>query len=332
MATPQREGARDHEWRRALARHSPLLIFAALCLLLAAVSPDFRGRGNIQQVGLRTCVVAIMAVGQILVILTAGIDLSVGSVAALSGVVAGLLMTDGGWPAPLAVAAGCAAGLACGAINGLLITRGRIQPFIVTLGMMMVARGAAMLLAGAKSVFGLPQGFRYLGGSQKMGELSTAWIPISITLAVAIVFAVVLNHTRFGRALFATGGNLTGARLSGIPVDRVRVQAYMLCGLLAGFAGIMLAARTSIADPAGATGYELDAIAACVIGGASLVGGEGGALGVVGGALIMNVLVNFCNLNDISVHWQRVLVGTLIVALVYYDNFRKRRAGLLKDG
>jgi ribose/xylose/arabinose/galactoside ABC-type transport system permease subunit len=307
-------------------------MFAVLSLILAAISPEFRGRGNLQQVGLRTCVVAIMAVGQILVILTAGIDLSVGSVAALSAVVASLLMTDGGWPVPAAVAAGCLTGLGCGAVNGLLVTRGRIPPFIVTLGMMMVARGAAMLLAGATSVFGLPQGFRYLGGSQKIAGAGTAWIPISITLAIAAAFAVVLNHTRFGRALYATGGNLTGARLSGIRVDGVRVWAYMLCGMLAGFSGIMLAARTSIADPAGAGGYELDAIAACVIGGTSLMGGEGGALGVVAGALIMNVLVNFCNLNDISVHWQRVLVGTLIVALVYYDNFRKRRAGLLKDG
>jgi len=326
------ESAQGHEWRRRLARHSPLLIFGALCLVLAAVSPDFRGGGNVQQVALRTCVVAIMAVGQILVILTAGIDLSVGSVAALSGVVAGLLMTEYAWPVPLAVVAGCAAGAACGAINGLLITRGRIQPFIVTLGMMMVARGVAMLLAGAKSVFGLPQSFKYLGGSQKIGEMGTAWIPISITLLIAVLFAVVLNYTRFGRALYATGGNLTGARLSGIPVDRVRVWAYALCGLLAGVGGIMLAARTSIADPAGANGYELDAIAACVIGGASLVGGEGGALGVVAGALMMSVLVNFCNLNDISIHWQRVLVGSLIVALVFYDNYRKRRAGLLKEG
>ncbi len=326
------EAARQQDLRRRLARHSPLLIFGALCIILAIISPEFRGTGNVQQVALRTCVVAIMAVGQILVILTAGIDLSVGSVAALSAVVSALLMTELAWPVAPAFLAGCATGAACGAINGLLITRGGIQPFIVTLGMMMVARGAAMLLAGAESVFGLPQGFKYLGGSQKIGEMGTAWIPIAITLAIALIFSVVLNYTRFGRALYATGGNLVGARLSGIPVDRVRVLAYALCGLLAAVGGILLAARTSIADPAGANGYELDAIAACVIGGGSLVGGEGGSLGVVAGALMMSVLVNFCNLNDISSHWQRVIVGSLIVALVFYDNFRKRRAGLLKDG
>lgn len=323
---------RAHAIRRAIASHSPLIIFAGLCVVLAAISPDFRSGGNLQQVALRTCVVAIMAVGQILVILTAGIDLSVGSVAALGGIVATKLMTDYSWPVPIAVVAGCATGAFCGLINGLLVTKGRIQPFIATLGMMMVARGAAMLIAGARSVFNLPQSLKYLGGSQKIGEMGTAWIPISITVAIAVCFAVLLNHTRFGRALYATGGNLTGARLSGIPVDGVRTWAYTLCGLLAGFAGIMLAARVSVGDPAAAPGYELDAIAACVMGGASLAGGEGGAIGVLAGALMMSVLVNFCNLNDISIHWQRVIVGSLIVALVYYDNFRKRRAGLLKDG
>jgi len=317
--------------KRALAQHSPLFILAGLCVILAIISPDFRQPKNLQQVGLRTCVVAIMAVGQILVILTAGIDLSVGSVAAFSAVVAGLLMVNADLPVAVGIAGGCATGLICGTINGLLVTKGRIPPFIVTLGMMMVARGAALLASGAVSIFSLPKAFRYLGGGQKIGGHGTAWIPILIALTVACVIAVMLAHTRFGRALYATGGNLTGARLSGIAVDRVRTGAYMLSGLLAGLAGIMLAARTSVADPNGAEGYELDAIAACVMGGASLMGGEGGALGVLAGALIMNVLVNFCNLNDISVYWQRLLVGSLIIALVYYDSARKRRAGLQKD-
>lgn len=325
------ENPRREALRRLLARHSPLVILAALCVVLAIISPEFRQPKNLQQVGLRTCVIAIMAVGQILVILTAGIDLSVGSVAAFSAVIAGMLMVDADLPVIVGIAGGCATGLACGTVNGLLISKGRIPPFIVTLGMMMVARGAALLIAGAKPVFGLPKSFRYLGGGQKIGEHGTAWIPIGITGLIVIGFAVLLAHTRFGRSLYATGGNIVGARLSGIAVDRVRTQAYMLSGLLAGIAGILLAARTSIADPSGAETYELDAIAACVIGGASLMGGEGGALGVLAGALIMNVLVNFCNLNDISVYWQRLLVGSLIVALVYYDSVRKRKAGLQKE-
>ncbi len=317
--------------KRILARHSPLLILAGLCVALAVWSPEFRQTNNLQQVALRTCVVGIMAIGQILVILTAGIDLSVGSVAALSAVVAGLLMTKAELPIIVAVLAGCGTGLACGALNGLLITKGRIPPFIVTLGMMLAARGAALLVADAKPVYGLPASFLYLGGGKKIGDVGGWWIPVVIVLVLMAVFAVTLAFTRFGRSLFATGGNLAGARLSGIAVDSVRTRAYMLCGLLAAFGGIMEAARLSSANPSGYEGYELEAIAACVIGGASLMGGEGGAVGVIAGALIMKVLVNICNLKDISVHWQGVLVGTLIVALVYYDHLRKRRAGLLRE-
>lgn len=295
------------------------------------MSPEFRQVGNLQQVALRTSPIAILATGQILVILTAGIDLSVGSVAALSGVVAGLLMMDAGLPVPIGVIAGCLTGLACGVANGLFVTQGRIPPFIVTLGMMMIARGLALLLSGAVPVHGLPASLKYLGGSQKVFGLGGWWIPVTLALVIAILFAVALSFTRFGRALYATGGNLVGARLSGVAVDKVRVAAYALCGLMAGIGGVVISARTSIADPNAAQMYELDSIAACVIGGASLMGGEGGVLGVLAGALIMNVLVNFCNLNDVSVHWQRIIVGSLIVGLVYYDSLRKRRAGLLKE-
>jgi len=318
-------------WTQTLARHSPLVILAGLCLALAVLSPEFRQLNNLQQVAMRTCVIAVIATGQVLVIITAGIDLSVASVAALSGVCAARVMTESGLPWPVGALTGIAVGLFCGAVNGALITKGRIPPFIVTLGMMMIARGAALLVAGAKSVFGLPDGFLYLGGSREIGGMAGWWLPVGLTVLISITFAVVLTQTRFGRAIYAIGGNIESARLSGIPVDRVRIIAYTLCGGLAGFGGLLLAARTSIADPSGAFAYELDAIAASVIGGASLMGGEGGALGVLAGALIMNVLVNVCNLNDISVYWQQVLVGSLIIALVYYDSVRKRRAGLLKD-
>jgi ribose/xylose/arabinose/galactoside ABC-type transport system permease subunit len=154
---------------------------------------------------------------------------------------------------------------------------------------------------------------------------------VAITVAIAAVFSIILTFTRFGRAIYAIGGNQTAARLSGIRVDRVRIAAFALCGMLAGFAGVMLASRTGVGSPNAADGGELDAIAACVIGGASLMGGEGGCSGTVAGALIMNVLVNFCNLKNINSSWQKVLVGALIVVLVYYDNVRKRKAGLLKE-
>lgn len=309
-----------------LARHSPLVILAGLCIVLAVISEDFRSPANLQRVAVRTAVIGVLAAGQILVILTAGIDLSIGSVAAFAGVVGALAMKDSTLPEGLAVTVGmvcgCGAGLACGFVNGVVATKGRIPPFIVTLGMMMVARGLALMVSGSLPVSGLPETFHTLGDGMA---------PVIVLLGVVAIVSIVLAWTRFGRALYATGGNTSGARLSGIPVDRVRIAAFSLSGLCAGLGGMLLAARTTQAMPTAAEMYELDAIAACVIGGTSLMGGEGTGPGVLAGALIMNVLVNFCNLMGINVHWQRILVGSLLVGLVYYDNFRKRRAGLMKE-
>ncbi len=320
--------------KRFLAKHSPLVIFAVLCIVLAFLSENFGSASNLQSVSMRTCVVSIVAVGQVLVIISGGIDLSVGSVAALGGIMAAWVMNSACWGGagvhPLSqtiagVLAGAGAGMLCGLLNGLLVTAGRIPPFIATLGMMMAARGVALLVAGGSPIYNSPVPYRYLGGTRGW------WIPVVIAGGIMLVFAIALATTRFGRHLFATGGNALSARLSGIRVDRVRLAAYSLCGLLAGFAGCVLASRTGIADPTAAEGMELDAIAACVIGGASLMGGEGGAIGTVAGALIMNVLVNYCNLENIDSYWQKVLIGVLIVALVCYDTYRKRRAGLLRD-
>lgn len=311
--------------KRLLAKYSPLVILAGLCLFMAWYSENFRQPANLQSVALRTSEVGIIAMGQLLVILTRGIDLSVGSVAALGGVVGGLAMTEWGLPMPLGLLAGVLAGTLCGLVNGVLVTKGRIPPFIVTLGMMLIARGLTLLLSGGNPVFGLPDSIYWLGGQK-------AWyVPVAITLAITISIGIMLKMTRFGRSLYAIGGNLQAARLSGIPVDRVRTLAYVLCGSLAGFAGMVLTARSSIAAPMAAEMYELDAIAACVIGGASLMGGEGGALAALAGALIMNVLYNFCNLENLDVYWQKVIVGTLIIVMVFYDGYRKRKAGLLQE-
>lgn len=311
--------------KKLIARHFPLVVLAGLSVALAILAPEFRAAGNLKSVMYRTAVVGIIATGQTLVILTGGIDLSVGSVAALCGMFAGLLMRDAGMPVPVAVAGGSMLGLLIGTANGLLVTKGRIPPFIVTLGVMMVARGATLLISKGLPASGFPESFALLGGGRGW------WIPVGITIVIALVFSVTLALTRFGRTLYAIGGNLASARLSGINVDRMRTGAYALCSLLAGFGGVVLASRTSVASPTAGEGLELDTIAACVIGGASLTGGEGGMVGTLAGALIMNVLVNFCNLKKLDPYWQTVLVGGLIIALVFYDNYRKRRAGLLKD-
>lgn len=310
--------------KQFIAKHSPLFILAGLCICLALYSESFRTSGNLQSVAGRASVVGIIALGQLLVILTAGIDLSVGSVAALAGVV-GCLAMKSGMPMPVGVLIGCGVGATCGLTNGLLVAKGRIAPFIVTLGMMMVARGLALWVSGGNPVFGLPDSLSWLSETRD-------WrIPVVIVSVFATGYALMLAYTRFGRSLYSVGGNRQAARLSGIPVDWVLIRAYTLCGLMAGFGGMMLAAKTSIGSPTAAEMYELHTIAACVIGGASLMGGEGGAIAAVGGALIMYVLQNFCNLEDIDTSWQQVLVGVLIVALVFYDTYRKRKAGLLKS-
>lgn len=309
---------------RLIAKHFPLVFFAVLCAVMAATTENFASEGNIKNVSYRAAVIAVIALGQLLVILTGGIDLSVGSVAALAGV-SGCLAMKAGVPMPLGVLAGTGVGLLCGFINGGLVTKGRIPPFIVTLGMMMAARGVTLVLSGAEPVFGMPQSFLWLGGTKD-------WrVPVLIMLLLTGVTVAMLLYTRFGRALYAIGGNRTAARLSGLPVDRDLTVAYSVCGALAGFGGMMLASQTSVAAPTAAEMYELHAIAACVIGGASLMGGEGGAFGALIGALLMQVLSNFCTLRNIEVHWQQILVGGLIVALVFYDNYRKRRAGLLTE-
>ncbi|MDX9971937.1 MAG: ABC transporter permease [FCB group bacterium] len=329
--TVREEGKERSNWRsgakRILAQYSPLVIFAMLSIVLAVIEPDFRKPNNLATVAERTCIVGIVAIGETLVIIAGGIDLSVGSVAALSGVVGALAMTSWGLPMPVGIALGSITGLLCGFINGFLSTKARLPAFIATLGMMMAARGAAMLLTDGMNVYRLPEAFKFLGGTGPQGRV----VPLAITLVIAVFFSILLTYTRYGRTLFATGGNAAGARLSGVPTDRVRILAFSVAGLLTGFAGMMLTSRTGIGDPKAAEGMELDAIAACVIGGASLMGGEGGVLGSLAGALIMNVLVNFFTLSDYKVYWQNVLIGGLIIGLVFYDTLRKRRAGLIKD-
>lgn len=316
--------------KRFLAKHSPLVILAVLCLVVAAVMPNFRKPGNLKKVAYRTPVIGIMASGETLVILTGGIDLSVGSVAGLSGVVTGKTMGfleehNVPFAVTIGVMAGLGAAMLCGAISGFVTAYGKIPAFISTLGMMMIARGAALVITGGAPVGGFPDRFLYLGGTRGW------YIPVSIMLAIAAVLTIILHATRFGRAIYAIGGNSQSARLSGIPVARSRMMVFVICAMLAGFSGIVESSFSSIAAPTGGEGYELDAIAACVIGGASLMGGEGTVIGALAGTFIMQVLVNICNLSGIESDWQKILVGGLVIVLVAYDTYRKRRSGLLNE-
>lgn len=298
---------------------APLLFLVALCVALSIVKPEFRTAENLLNIGKQTAVIAIIALGETLVIISGGIDLSVGSVVGLAGVVAGWLMCNhwGSWPAGLV---GIAAGAFCGFLNGVITVKGRVAAFIVTLGMLGVARGLILVIAGGGVLQDLAPDFGNLAG----GTWLKVPIPLYIVAAVAVLLWLLLGRARLGRYTYALGGNREAARLSGVAVDRCTVWVYTVAGLCSGLAGVLLLSRVGVAAPTAGEGYELDAVAAAVIGGTSLMGGEGGIPGTLIGAILMGVLRNGCNLLNMPVGWQRVTIGLLIITAVFYDQLRRR--------
>jgi ribose/xylose/arabinose/galactoside ABC-type transport system permease subunit len=300
-----------------------------LVLLMGILSylsqPDFflseRNLGNIFR---QNSFYALLALGQFIVIVTAGIDLSVGSVMALAAMTAAVL-ADSGQAWPVVFIAPFLVGLGVGAINGLGLTKLHMpHPFIMTLGMLFIARGATNLISGGVPISGLPDQVRFLGAD----DIPGTHIPMSL-LVIIITYAAVwlfLQHGRSGRHIYAIGGNPQAARVSGVRVDATLVLAYALCGLMAGFAGLLLAGRTNSGFPAAGTGDELYAIAAVIIGGASFFGGRGTVLGVFAGVLVIGMLRNLLNLNQVPSFWQQVAIGVVIIAVVAFDVFRRRIA------
>ena len=291
-----------------------------LCGLLWALSPHFLTVSNLLNVAEQTAINAVIAVGMTFVIISAGIDLSVGSIVALSGVVLASAL-QAKWPAPLAMLAGLAVGVACGIVNGLLITRGRLPPFIATLGLMSVARGAALLYTDGRPISGFEASFRWLS----TGRLLEIPAPVLVTALVYVVFHIVLTRTRFGRYVYAIGGNEEATRLSGVSVAFHKTMVYALAGGLSAVAAVLLTARLNSAQPIAGMMYELDAIAATVIGGTSLLGGEGSLGGTLIGALIMGVLRNGLNLLGVSSFLQQIVIGVVIIGAVLIDSTLKRR-------
>jgi len=269
---------------------------------------------NLLNVAQQTTLVAIIAVGMTFVIITGGIDLSVGSALAFSGVAMATLLQKG-VPLGIALLAGLGAGLLCGLINGLLITIGRLPPFIATLGMMSVARGAALVFTGGRPVSGFSDTFRQIA----VGEIFHIPAPVIIMLAVYLIAHFVLTKTKLGRYTYAIGGNEEATILSGVNVRLYKTMVYGLCGMLSGLAAIILTARLNSAQPIAGMMYELDAIAATVIGGTSLTGGEGTIFGTLIGALIIGVLRNGLNLLDISSFVQQIVIGAVIIVAVLFD-------------
>jgi ribose transport system permease protein len=291
-----------------------------LCVVLWILTPHFLTVSNLLNVLDQTAINAIVAVGMTFVIVSGGIDLSVGSVLALSGVVLGQALAAG-LPVPVALALGLVVGTACGLTNGLLVTWGRLPPFIATLGMMSVARGLALMLVEGRPVSGFDEGFRMLATGRVMGIPSA----IVVTIAVYVVAHVVLSRTIFGRATYAIGGNEEAARLSGVAVRFHKTGAFALAGFMSALAAVILTARLNSAQPTAGIMYELDAIAAAVIGGVSLTGGEGTVVGALIGALIMGVLRNGLNLLNVSSFVQQVVIGAVIIGAVFIDTWMRRR-------
>jgi ribose/xylose/arabinose/galactoside ABC-type transport system permease subunit len=296
----------------------PLAGLLLLCIGLWIATPHFLTWNNLANVLQQSTVNAILALGMTFVILTAGIDLSVGSVLAFAGVVAAWTM-QAGMPAPVGVLTGIVVGTACGTVNGLLISIGRLPPFIVTLGMMGVARGAALMFADARPISGFSESFRWIARGDFLYLSNFIWILIILY----VIAFVTLRLTRFGRYTYAIGGNEQAALLSGVPVKYYKTMIYALSGLTAGIAAVLLTARLDSATPNAGEMYELDAIAATVIGGTSLMGGEGNVLGTLVGALIIGVLRNGLNLLAISSNAQSLVIGAVIVISALLDVYIK---------
>ncbi len=304
------------DWFR---RYGLVLTLAVVCGALALVKPTFFSAGNLINIVRQISINGILAVGVTYVLLTGGVDLSLGSLVALTGVAAASLAHPGDWPALVPILAGVLAGLLCGLVNGTVITAGRVAPFIATLGMMTAARGLALVASGGRPVSNLSPAFTSLGG-----EVAGIPVPALILLVVTLGSWVFLGNTRLGRHLYAVGGNEMAARAAGINVTGVKLFAYALCGALAGLAGVVLAARITTGQPNAGIAYELDAIAAVVIGGTSLSGGVGGVGGTFLGALLLGVLNSGLDQLNVSAYYQQIIKGVIIVGAVWLD--RRTRA------
>jgi ribose transport system permease protein len=304
-----------------IKRFLPFASLGALCVLIAVLEPKFLSTGNLAGVARQTAVITIIAMGMTVVMVSGGIDLSVGSVMALAGVAGAFAMTSGA-PAAAGVAASVAAGAACGLANGATIAALRIPPFIATLGAMGVYRGVALLVTDGKAVVGLPPGFGYLAEGNLFGLLP---VPLLVVVVAALATHFLLAATRPGRYCYAIGSNIEAARYAGVRVSRYQIIFYVILGALTGLAGAIESARLVTGQPTAGEGYELRVIAAVVIGGGSLSGGQGTVAGTIVGALIMGVLSNGANLLGIPSFTQQIIIGAVIVLAVTFDEFQRRR-------
>jgi len=300
----------------------PLIGLVLLCVFLSFSTDTFLSMRNFLNVMDQITVLGVMAVGMTLVILIGGIDLSVGSVLALSGMVMGYLGDNRQWPFVIAILVALVASAACGLTSGLMVTRLRMPAFIATLAMMSIARGIASIITNGEQIVGFPDWFSNLAITRHFGFLT---VTVGLMVAITVIAWIVLTFRPVGRALYALGGSQEVARLAGIPVRQYTMWVYVICGALAGLAGVILSARLDSSQPSSGLGYELDTIAAVVIGGASLSGGVGSIGGTAVGVLIIGFLRNGLNLLQVSPFVQQVVIGVVIAVAVAADTLRNRK-------
>lgn len=291
------------------------MAFIAICIVLAILSPYFFTLTNIINVLNQVAIIGIIAVGATVVLLSGGLDLSTGAVVAVSGVLAAHFGHPGQFPLIIPIMVSLITGLVFGFVNGALTSLGKIPPFIVTLGTMTIGRGVALLACDGMQVIDLSDSYISLANSEIFG------IPILIFLfvAVIVIFQFLLSMTKFGRHIYAVGGNETASHVSGLSINRIKILVYMLAGALAGFAGLLLSSRTIVGSPIAGQGYELDAIAAAVIGGTSTTGGVGKLAGTIIGALIIQVISNGLDMINVPSYYQQIVKGTIIIFAVFID-------------
>jgi len=301
----------------------------ALVVVFSLASPNFMQTQNILAILQATSVNGVLAIAATLVIITGGIDLSVGTLMTFCAVIAGVLLTFLGLPLPVGVLGAILAGTASGLVSGVVIAKLKVPPFIATLGMMLILKGLSLVISGTRPIyFNDTPGFTQISQGSLVGAVVPV-LPIPngvlILFAVALLAAFVLGKTALGRYTFALGSNEEAVRLSGVNVDRWKIAVYAAAGSICGVAGLLIASRLNSAQPALGQGYELDAIAAVVIGGTSLSGGRGTVLGTLIGALIISVLANGLRILSVAQEWQTVVTGTIIILAVYADILRRRK-------
>lgn len=305
---------------KALRQYGIFVVFIIICLILSFISPQFLTVSNWTIIITQASINALLAFGVTFVIITGGIDLSLGSMVAVTGVTAAMLAHPDTFSVALPIFAGLLAGLLMGVFNGFIITKSKIAPFIVTLGTMTIGRGLALILSKGRPVSNLSDSFNFIGG----GDILGIPFPIIVLIIIFIICSLILKKTLLGRYIYAIGGNEQASRASGINVNQVKMAVYSISGLLAGLAGILLTSRITTGQPNAGAGFELDAIAAAVIGGTSTSGGTGTMTGTLIGVLLIGVINNGLDLLNVTSYYQQVVMGIIIIGAVVLDSWNQK--------